>query len=102
MKMAVNEPKKKGKLRDTPMEFGEAFRILRLNAGKSRYKLAQYTGLNEAYLSRLERGLKTNPSREAVMLLALALVQNNQAVSANDIDLLLLSAGYAPLRRRAA
>ena len=45
---------------------------------------------------------RANPSREVVMMLALALVENSTNVGVDDIDELLLAAGYAPLRRRGA
>ena len=82
------------------MTFGETLKTLRSRAGKSRYRLAQYSGLNEAYILRLERGDRSNPSRNVVLMLGLALVENSDSVAIWDIDSLLLSAGYAPLRRR--
>ena len=81
------------------MEFGPTLNRLRLKAGKSRYRLAQYCGINEAYILRLERGERSNPSREVVLTLGLALVEGSHVVSIWDIDEMLLSAGYAPLRR---
>lgn len=82
------------------MTFGETLKALRSKSGKSRYRLAQYTGLNEAYLLRLETGERANPSRDVVLMLGLALVQGSESVGIWDVDILLLSAGYAPLRRR--
>jgi transcriptional regulator with XRE-family HTH domain len=86
------------------MTFGETLRKLRTAAGKSRYRLAQYSGIsgiNEAYILRLERGERSNPSRDVVLMLGLALVESSESsVGIWDIDELLLSAGYAPLRRR--
>ena len=41
------------------LQFSEQLKLLRLKAGKSRYRLAQYSGLNEAYLLRLESGERT-------------------------------------------
>ena len=79
------------------MHFSDVLRQLRVKAGKSRYQLWKFSGLDQAFLSRLERGEK-NPSRETVVLLGLALVHNCDAVGSEDIDELLLSAGYAPLR----
>ena len=49
---------------------------------------------------RLESGERSNPSRDVVWMLALALVEDTDATSIDEIDELLLSAGYAPLRRR--
>jgi transcriptional regulator with XRE-family HTH domain len=82
------------------MEFGGTLKKLRSKAGKSRYRLAQYSGINEAYILRLETGERSNPSREAVLLLGLALVENANQVTIWDVEELLLSAGYAPLHRR--
>ena len=73
---------------------------LRMRAGKSRYRLAKYSGLNQAYLLRLERGQRGNPSRDVVIMLGLAHVEDSDSVAIWDIDELLMSAEYAPLRRR--
>lgn len=71
---------------------------MRLRAGKSRYQLWKFSGLDQAYLARLEKGRK-QPSRETVILVGLALVHNCDKVAYEDIEELLLAAGYAPLRR---
>jgi len=82
------------------MEFAETMKRLRSKAGKSRYKLAQWTGLSEAYLMRLENGERANPSRDVVLLIALALTSGSQNIDVYDIEEFTLSAGYAPLRKR--
>ncbi len=82
------------------MTFAMTLKRLRKKAGKSRYRLAQYSGLDQAYVLRLESGERSNPSRDVVWMLALALVEDTDATSIDEIDELLLSAGYAPLRRR--
>lgn len=82
------------------MTFGETLQKLRLKAGKSRYRLAQFTGLSQAYVLKLESGEKSNPSRDVVLMLGLALVAGSEALGMPDIDTLLLYAGYAPLRKR--
>jgi len=79
------------------MNFGDSLRKLRIRAGKSRYRLWQLTGLDQAFLARLEKGEK-NPSRNTVVLLGLALVYGCTEITCDDIDELLLVAGYAPLR----
>ena len=79
------------------MEFGDKLYNLRAKAGKSRYRLWQLTGLDQSYLGRLEKGEK-NPSRNTVMLLGLALVHGCDEITCDDIDDLMLAAGYAPLR----
>ena len=82
------------------MTFSEALKRLRSQAGKSRYRLAQYSAINGACVLRLERGEPSNPSRDVELMLELALVESSDSVGISDIDELLLSAGYAPLRRR--
>ena len=80
--------------------FAETFKRLRIKSGKSGYKIAQYSGLSEAYIHRLESGERANPSRNVVVMLGLALAHGGAPVEIWDIDTLLLSADYAPLRRR--
>lgn len=82
------------------MEFGAMLKRLRTKAGKSRYKLAQWSGLSEAYLLRLENGERNNPGRDVVLLIALALVHDSSSVDVYDIEELMLSANYAPLKKR--
>ena len=81
-------------------EFSRALKRLRFKAEATRYKLAQYSGLDEAYVLRLESGERQNPSRDAVMKLGLALVANSPMISVNDVNELLLAGGHAPLRSR--
>ena len=82
------------------MKFNDTLMKLRQRAGKSKYRLAQFSGIDQAYVLRLESGDRSNPSRDVVLMLALALVENSQAISIDDVDDLLLAAGYAPFRRR--
>ncbi len=82
------------------MTFADALRTLRLKSGKSKYRLAQYSGIDQAYIHRLETGERSHPSREVVLMLGFALVENSRSVDIEDIEELLLAAGYAPLRRR--
>ena len=81
-------------------EFSETFRMLLHKTRKSKYRVAQYSGIDQSYVLRLETGEKANPSRDVVLMLALALSYNSDAVGIDDVDELLLSAGYAPFRRR--
>ena len=83
-----------------PSVFSKVLKRLREKSGKSSYRLAQYSGLDGAYLSRLESGEKWNPSRDAVITLGYALVENSPEVSIHNINELLLSAGHAPLLGR--
>jgi len=82
------------------VDFAETLIRLRKKAGASRYRLALWTGLSETYLMRLERGERLSPSRDVVMMLAMALVRTSPAVSTDDVNELLLSAGCAHLRPR--
>ena len=82
------------------MTFAETLKKLRTRAGKSRYRVAQYSGVNEAYILRLETGARANPSRDIVLMLVLALVEGSNSIEIWEVDELLMSAEYAPLRRR--
>ena len=81
-------------------DFGKTLLTLRKKAGKSRYNLAQFSGLNEAYILRLETGERSNPSRDVVLMIALSLIQTSNQLEFWDIENLLLAANYTPLRRR--
>lgn len=82
------------------MSFGDTLESLRLRSGLSRYRLAQFSGITEPYILRLEKGEKSNPSRDVVLKLGLALIKGSEALEIWDVDVLLLSAGYAALRGR--
>ena len=81
-------------------EFSEKLRMLRHKARKSKYLMAQYSGIDQSYILRLETGEKANPSRDVVLMLAFALAYNSDAVGIDDVEDLLWAAGYAPFRRR--
>ena len=81
-------------------QFSETLKRLRLQSGKSRQELAQYSGLSEAYLFRLESGERRNPSRDTVIKIALALVAGASSVSVCNVNGLLLAGDYAALRGR--
>ena len=80
--------------------FAILFKGLREKGDKSRYAIARFTGLDEAYLKRLESGERRNPSRETVIKIALALVCGTTVITMQDIYALMLSAGHAPLLSR--
>ena len=82
------------------LEFPRLLEELRIQSGKSRYKIAQYSGLDETYLLRLETGERRNPSRDTVEKLALALVSGDTTITLDDVNRLRLAAGYAPIRTR--
>ena len=83
-----------------PKEFPAVLRVLRERSGKSIYRLAQYSGLTEAYLGRLETGERRNPTRDTVVKIGIALVQDSAEVSIQDVQELLLAAGFTPLLGR--
>ena len=70
---------------------------LRVRSGQSRYRLADYSGITQSYILRLESGEKSNPSRKVVIKLGLSLLKGSDALEIWEIDVLLLSAGYAEL-----
>ena len=82
------------------MRFSELFKTLRQRARKSKYRVAQYSGIDQSYILRLETGERANPSRDVVLMLALALVHDSDSVGMHDIEELLMAAGYVPFRRR--
>ncbi len=82
------------------MTFSRTLKTFRKIADKSQYRLAKFSGIDQAYLLRLERGEQTNPSRDLVIRLGVALVSGSDVVTLENVDELLLSAGYAPLQRR--
>ena len=79
------------------MTFAETLKKLRTRAGKSRYRLAQFSGLNQTYILRLERGDRENPTRDVVIMLGFGIVEGSESVAIWDIDELLMAAEYTPL-----
>jgi hypothetical protein len=63
-------------------------------------KLSRCSGLSEPYIYRLEIRERTGRSRDVVIMLGMALARSGSASEIWDIDELLISAGYAPLRRQ--
>ena len=82
------------------MSFAETLKRLRIKAGKSRYRLWEFSGLDQSYIARLENGKKDCPSRTTVILLGMALLRNSDQIDLSDIEELLLAADFAPLRKR--
>ena len=74
--------------------FAEAFTRLINKSGGTCYKIHQYSGLGESYLSRLKNGEKSNPSVETVMRISLALAsQSNGKITLHHIEELFNSVG---------
>ena len=73
--------------------FAQTFGNLLGEAGASCYQISQYSGLDQAYLSRLKSGDKSNPSPETIMKISLALAHLSPQISLYDIRKLFHSAG---------
>lgn len=71
--------------------FGAVLRRFRLRAGLSQNALGKMAGVNTSYCNRLESGVRETPTREVAHALARAL-----ALSAEEVDRLLFSAGHVP------
>ena len=93
-------PEDSNLIKQSNMSFGETLTSLRLRSGRSKYRLAQISGITESYILRLENGERSNPSRDVVLMLGLALLKGSETLDIWDVDVLLLSAGYAELRGR--
>lgn len=74
-------------------DFSRAFSSLLEKTGVSCYKIAEFSHLDQAYLSRLRNGTKRNPSPETIMKISLAIAHNAEKVSIYDLDLLFKSVG---------
>lgn len=68
------------------MRFGELLVELRVKYIKTQAELALSMGVDQTYISKLERGLRVNPSRELIITisqsLGLTLVETNSLLSA--------------------
>ena len=82
------------------MSFAETLKRLRTKAGKSRYQLWKFSGIDQSYIAKLENGDKVNPSRSTVVLLGMGLLHACDEIDLSDIEELLLAADFAPLRKR--
>ncbi len=74
-------------------QFAEGFSKLLEKSSISCYRISQYTGIDQAYLSRLRNGEKCNPSPEVIMRIGLALTRLSDKVAMHDIETLLNSVG---------
>ena len=78
-------------------DFSEAFTALLKKTGISRYKISQYTHLDQAYLHRLTTGEKQNPSLETIIKISLAFAYYSNQVQIYDIQRLFKSVGRSIL-----
>ena len=74
-------------------DFAEVFSRILKKTGASCYRIAAFSHLDEAYLSRLKSGEKTNPSPETVMKICLGLVRASDKVTLYDCEMLFRSVG---------
>jgi transcriptional regulator with XRE-family HTH domain len=63
---------------------------------KTAYRIAELSGVDRAYLSRLLSGKKTNPGRKIILKLCLGLYSAG-GVERYELDELLSEEGYEPL-----
>ena len=75
--------------------FHRILNALKKSSGVSGYRLAEDSGLNRAYVSRLLKGENDNPSFKTVSKLCLAFFKAGAA--RHELDGLLISAGYSPV-----
>lgn len=68
--------------------------------GVSCYKIAQYSQLDEGYLSRLRKGRMHNPGTESIIRIALALVHYSEEIGIDDVEELLQSRSLSILTKR--
>lgn len=73
------------------MSFGSLLQKFRKKAGISQKELAHIVGLDPSYLSKIEHGQRKTPERSVIIETANAL-----ELQENEIDQLLVSAGYQP------
>jgi transcriptional regulator with XRE-family HTH domain len=74
-------------------QFSELFSRLLEKSSISCYSVSKFSGIDQAYLSRLRNGDKKHPSPEVVMRIALALIHCNDKLSLHDIEELFNSTG---------
>ncbi|MFC1892858.1 helix-turn-helix domain-containing protein [Chloroflexota bacterium] len=82
-------------------EFSKEFSRLLNEAGVTRYRIAQYTGLDQGYLGHLMTGVKANPSPETIVRISIALAHESKGVNQHDIERLFSSVGRSLFRKRA-
>lgn len=76
--------------------FGTLLYNLRRTKELTQEQLAEASGLDDSYISYLERGLREHPTKDTVLRLAHGL-----GASVEERDWLLVTAGYAPIRVQA-
>jgi hypothetical protein len=74
-------------------DFANTFSELVAKSGASCYQIAEYSHLDQAYLSRLKNGQKTNPSPETVVRICIALAHCSKKLRITDFEKLFNSVG---------
>ena len=74
-------------------EFSREFSVLLSKHEISCYRISQFTGIDQAYLSRLKNGEKCNPSTDVILKICLALTHFSPKIKLSDIEDLLNSVG---------
>jgi len=74
-------------------QFAEGFSNILEKSGVSCYQIHQYSGIDQAYLSRLRNGEKCNPSPEVIMRIGLALTHLSGNVKQCNVEDLFNAAG---------
>jgi hypothetical protein len=74
-------------------QFSEVFSRLLEKGEISCYGISKFSGIDQAYLSRLKKGDKDHPSPEVVMRISLALVHCSDKLSLHNIEELFNSTG---------
>lgn len=67
-------------------DFPKVFSELLNKTGVTCYKIEQYTGLDQGYLSCLKNGKKKNPGPEVVVKISIALAHFSQDIEMMDIE----------------
>jgi transcriptional regulator with XRE-family HTH domain len=80
--------------------FSSAFRKILEVGGVSRYKIADFTGLDDGYLGKLCSGEKNNPSPETLVKICIALAHFSEKLPLSDLEELFNSVGRSILVRR--
>jgi len=73
--------------------FSKVFDKVLAETGVTCYKISQYSGLDEGYLSRLKSGLKDNPSPETIIKICIAIAHYSERTKLHDIEALFNATG---------
>ena len=75
------------------IQFSTVFSKMLKKSDISCYKIAKYTNIDVAYLSRLKNGLKYNPSPETILKISIAIGHLSEKIKIGDIEELFNSVG---------